>query len=60
MLPENFVKALKDRNFLHLSGVPDSTFGDLFNILENDQDLNYVTAPKEDVALGGEGSENVR
>ena len=52
MLPENFVKALKDRKFLHVSGVPDSTFGNLFNILENDQDLNYVPAPKEDVALG--------
>ena len=52
MLPENFVKALKDRNFLHVSGVPDSTFGNLFNFLENDQDLNYVPAPKEDVALG--------
>ena len=48
MLPENFVKALKDRNFLHFSGVPDSTFGNLFNVLENDHDLNYVPAPKEE------------
>ena len=52
MSPEDFVKALKERDFLYFSGVPDSTFGSLFSVLENDQDLNYVPAPKEDVAIG--------
>ncbi|MBM32496.1 MAG: hypothetical protein CL764_06560 [Chloroflexi bacterium] len=52
MSPEDLVKELKERDFFYFSGVPDSTFGSLFSVLENDKDLNYVPAPKEDVAIG--------
>ncbi len=44
--------ALKARGYSFFAGVPDSTFGSLFSEMENDPDIQYVRAVREDTALG--------
>ena len=48
----SFVEILKSFSFNDISGVPDSTFGNLFNIIDDDSDINYFRANREDTALG--------
>tara|TARA_Y100000817_G_C16790422_1_gene514834 strand:- start:200 stop:715 length:516 start_codon:yes stop_codon:yes gene_type:complete len=49
---ESFVEILKSFSFDNIAGVPDSTFGNLFNLIDNDNDINYFRANREDTALG--------
>ena len=49
---DSFVEILKTFSFNNISGVPDSTFGNLFNIIDGDPDINYFRANREDTALG--------
>ena len=49
---DSFVEILKNFSFNNISGVPDSTFGNLFNIIDDDPDINYFRANREDTALG--------
>ncbi len=49
---ESFVEILKSFSFDNIAGVPDSTFGNLFNLIDNDKDINYFRANREDTALG--------
>ena len=49
---ESFVKILKSFSFNDITGVPDSTFGNLFNLIDDDKDINYFRANREDTALG--------
>ena len=49
---KSIVKILKSYSFNDITGVPDSTFGNLFNLLENDNEINYIRANREDTALG--------
>tara|TARA_B100000674_G_scaffold101117_1_gene73545 strand:- start:2874 stop:3389 length:516 start_codon:yes stop_codon:yes gene_type:complete len=49
---DSFVEILKTFSFNNISGVPDSTFGNLFNIIDDDPDINYFRANREDTALG--------
>ena len=49
---EVFIEILKSFSFNNISGVPDSTFGNLFNILDDDKEINYFRANREDTALG--------
>ncbi len=47
-----FVEALTALGYKFFSGVPDSTFGSLFWELENNREIRYLRAVREDVALG--------
>ena len=47
-----FLEALTALDYKFFSGVPDSTFGSLFWELENDPEIRYLRAVREDVALG--------
>ena len=47
-----FLEVLTALEYKFFSGVPDSTFGSLFWELENDLEIRYVRAVREDVALG--------
>ena len=49
---ETFIEILKSFSINNISGVPDSTFGNLFNILDDDKEINYFRANREDTALG--------
>tara|TARA_B100001996_G_scaffold222959_1_gene171515 strand:- start:854 stop:1369 length:516 start_codon:yes stop_codon:yes gene_type:complete len=49
---KSIVKILKSYYFNDITGVPDSTFGNLFNLLESDNEINYIRANREDTALG--------
>lgn len=49
---QQFWQALKARGFSFAAGVPDSTFGPAYNLLLNDSEIQYVSAVREDVALG--------
>ena len=49
---KEFIKILKKNSFFSFSGVPDSTFGNLFLDLGEDKDINYYKANREDSALG--------
>lgn len=48
----DFFAALKLRGFRFFAGVPDSTFGGAFEALLKDDEVRYVPAVREDVALG--------
>ncbi len=48
----SFVQILKSYSFKNISGVPDSTFGNLYNLIDDDPDINYFRANREDTALG--------
>jgi len=47
-----FLEILKSRRITFCSGVPDSTFTNIFQDMLDDPDINYVSAVREDVALG--------
>ena len=47
-----FWGALKRRGIDFISGVPDSTFQNAYNVMVADPDITYVPAIREDVALG--------
>ena len=47
-----FWAALKGRGLNFFSGVPDSTFQGTYNVMVNDPDIRYISAVREDVALG--------
>jgi len=49
---KEFIKILKKHSFFNFYGVPDSTFGNLFLDLEEDKEINYFKANREDTALG--------
>ena len=49
---QSFVQILKSHSFNNISGVPDSTFGNLYNLIDDDPDINYFRAIREDTALG--------
>ena len=49
---QSFVQILKSHSFNNISGVPDSTFGNLYNLIDDDPDINYFRATREDTALG--------
>ena len=49
---DNFIKLLKNHSFYNVAGVPDSTFGELFNKVDEDVEINYYLANREDTALG--------
>ena len=49
---QSFVQILKSHSFNNISGVPDSTFGNLYNLIDDDPDINYFRASREDTALG--------
>lgn len=50
--PASFWRALKARELTFFSGVPDSTFQDTYNAMVADEDIRYIPAVREDVALG--------
>ena len=50
--PTSFWRALKARKLTFFSGVPDSTFQGAYNAMVADQDIRYIPAVREDVALG--------
>jgi sulfopyruvate decarboxylase subunit alpha len=48
---KNFSKKLKTEGFNFYTGVPCSLMKDLIRILENDSDIRYIPAVREDVAV---------
>ena len=52
MNAEIFSNVFKDRGINFFSGVPDSTFGEAYNQMIMDPEIQYVPAVREDVALG--------
>lgn len=52
MNSSQFLEILKSRRITFCSGVPDSTFTNIFQDMLDDPDINYVSAVREDVALG--------
>jgi len=49
---ECVVDILKKSSFFDIAGVPDSTFGSLFKLIDQDPEINYYRANREDTALG--------
>ena len=49
---KHFWNVFKDRGINFFSGVPDSTFGDAYNHMVTDPEIQYVPAVREDIALG--------
>jgi phosphonopyruvate decarboxylase len=49
---QTFWDALKSRGITFFSGVPDSTFRSAYNAMAADPEIRYVSAVREDVALG--------
>jgi phosphonopyruvate decarboxylase len=47
-----FWKTLKSHGITFCSGVPDSTFSNIYQIMFEDPDICYVPAVREDIALG--------
>ncbi len=47
-----FVAALKSADFDFFTGVPCSLLKDLVSILDHDEDLHYISATREDSAIG--------
>lgn len=47
-----FVAALKSAGFDFFTGVPCSLLKDLVSILDHDEDLHYISATREDSAIG--------
>ena len=52
MNAEVFWNVFKDRGINFFSGVPDSTFGESYNQMVMDPEIQYIPAVREDVALG--------
>lgn len=50
--PRSFCQAVKARKLTFFSGVPDSTFQGAYNAMVADEDIRYIPAVREDVALG--------
>jgi len=48
----HFKKILLKHSFFDIAGVPDSTFGELFNQIDMESKINYYRANREDTALG--------
>lgn len=51
-LAPEFVQALKDEKFDFFCGVPCSLLKGLVSLLDQDKDLHYVSATREDSAIG--------
>jgi len=49
---QRFLDALKSRGYKFFAGVPDSTLTPVFLGVEEDPDIRYVRAVREDAALG--------
>ena len=49
---DEFYKFLKNKGINFFTGVPDSTFKDVFRLLEQDAATTYIPAVSEDVAIG--------
>lgn len=49
---KEFVRLLAGRGYDFFTGVPCSLLGGLFAVLENDPDRDYVSATREDCAVG--------
>lgn len=49
---KQFWKALKERGYTFIAGVPDSTFGPAYKEMLGDSEIRYIPAVREDVALG--------
>ncbi len=47
-----FLERLKELGFDFFTGVPDSTFAELWSRVENDVAVDYVPSVKEDAAIG--------
>ena len=47
-----FCQLLRSHGFNFFTGVPDSTFKGVINILENDVTVSYIPAVREDAAIG--------
>jgi sulfopyruvate decarboxylase subunit alpha len=47
-----FCELVKAKGFDFFAGVPDSTFKEVLHILERDPNVTYITAVREDVAVG--------
>ena len=47
-----FWDVLKERGLTFFSGVPDSTFQEVYNAMAADPEIRYIPAVREDVALG--------
>ncbi len=47
-----FWETLKSRGITFFSGVPDSTFSNIYQTMFEDPDIRYVPAIREDVAIG--------
>ena len=52
MKAQDFWDILKKRGLTFFSGVPDSTFQIAYNAMAGDPEIRYVSAVREDVALG--------
>jgi phosphonopyruvate decarboxylase len=47
-----FLEGLRARGYAFFSGVPCSLLGGLFSELEHNEDLDYIPAVREDIAVG--------
>ena len=52
MNSQEFWAEIKSQGFTFFSGVPDSTFGSVYHSLAEDKEIQYIPAPREDMALG--------
>jgi phosphonopyruvate decarboxylase len=52
MKAQVFWDVLKNRGLTFFSGVPDSTFHEVYKAMADDPEIRYVPAVREDVALG--------
>ena len=52
MNPREFWAELKSQGFTFFAGVPDSTFEGVYLSLAEETTIKYVSAPREDAALG--------
>ncbi len=49
---ETFIEILKSFSINYISGVPDSTFGNLFNILDDDKEIKELSNKiKDDLTI---------
>ena len=48
----SIIKILKSHSISNITVLTDSTFGNLFYLLEDDKEINYIRANREDTALG--------
>ena len=48
---KKYIETLSSLNIKHISGVPCSVVSGLINQLENSNDIDYIAAPREDIAI---------